>query len=89
LRQRNANYAQLKTAQTTAVMTKEWRRATGGKYDGKQVWVTGEAVRAVTETINTLYREIGVERKVEVKYDKNGTPYITLTNIDLGLLGVA
>jgi len=39
-------------------MTEEWRRVAGGKYDGKQVWVTGEAVRAVAETINTLYREI-------------------------------
>jgi len=55
-------------------MTKEWRRAMGGKYDGKQVWVTGEAVRAVAEAINAPYREIGVERKVEVKYDKTAHP---------------
>jgi len=66
---------------------KEWRVA-GGKYSGKEVKVTGEAARVVAEAINALYREMGVDRVVEVKYDKDNTPYIRLTNVDLELLGL-
>jgi len=43
---------------------------------------------SIAEAINAIYSEMGVERKVEVKYDKDGTPYIYLTNIDLELLGL-
>jgi len=43
----------------------------------------------VAKAINALYRERGVERKVEVKCDKRkDVPYIKLTNEDLRLLGV-
>jgi len=42
----------------------------------------------IAEAINALYREMGVERKVEVRYDRDGTPYIRFTNVDLRLLGV-
>jgi len=58
-------------------VTKEWRRVAGGKYDGKQVWITGEAARAVAEAINALYRERDVERKVEVKYDRKCPIFIS------------
>jgi len=30
-----------------------------------------------------------LERRVEVKYDKDGIPYINLTNEDLRLLGIS
>jgi len=43
----------------------------------------------VAKAINALYREKGVERRVEVKHDKhNDKHYIYLTNVDLRLLGV-
>jgi len=64
-------------------------RAAGGKYDGRQVQIYGEATEAVAEAINALYREIGVERRVEVKYDKrNNKPYLKLTNEDLRQLNL-
>jgi len=66
---------------------KEWRAA-GGKYDGTQVQIKGKAAHAVAEAINALYREMDVERRVEVKYGKDGAPYIYLTNVDLRLLGL-
>jgi len=64
---------------------REWRVA-GGKYVGRQVRIFGETAPAVADAINALYREMGVERRVEVRYDKNRVPYIHLTNVDLGLL---
>jgi len=70
-----------------AVKTEEGWKAAGGKYVGRKVEVAGEAARVVAETINALYREMGVERRTEVKY-KNGVPYIQLTNVDLRLLGL-
>jgi len=66
---------------------KEWRVA-GGKYSGKEVKVTGEAARIVAEAINAIYSNMGVDRVVEVKYDKDNMPYIRLTNVDLELLGL-
>ena len=64
-------------------------RAAGGKYDGKQIQIYGEATEAVAEAINALYREIGVERRVEAKYDKrHDTPYLKLTNEDLRQLNL-
>jgi len=74
-----------------AIKTEEGWRATGGKYDdsSRVVQLTGKAARIVAEAINALYREIGMERKVEVKYHKHkDVPYIKLTNIDLKLLGL-
>ena len=72
-----------------AVKTREGWRAAGGKYDSKYVVIHGEAARAIANAINALYREMGVERRVEVKYDKRyNAPYIKLTNIDLELLGL-
>jgi len=69
-------------------MEKEWRAA-GGKYSNKQVvQIYGEAARVVAEAINAIYREMGVDRKVEVKLHKNHVPYIKLTNVDLELLGL-
>jgi len=72
-----------------AVKTREGWRAAGGKYDSRQMRIFGKAASAVAEAINAIYSEMGVERRVEVKYDKRkGTPYIKLTNVDLKLLGV-
>jgi len=66
----------------------EWRAA-GGKYSNRQVIITGEAVPTIAEAANAIYREKGVDRRVEVKYDKRyNAPYIKLTNIDLELLGL-
>jgi len=66
---------------------KEWRVA-GAKYDGTQVQIYDEAARAVADAINALYSQMGVEMRIEVKYDKDGTPYIRLTNVDLRLLSL-
>ena len=72
-----------------AVRTKEGWKAAGGKYDGKRVFIAGKAARVVADAINTLYREMGVERRVEVKYDKRyDAPYVLFTNEDLRLLGM-
>jgi len=60
-------------------------RAASRKYDVRFLLVSGEAARAVAEAI---YYEMGVERWIEVKYDKKDVPYIRLTNVDLGLLGL-
>jgi len=69
-----------------AVKTEQGWRAAGGKYSSRRVFIVGEAARAVAEAINAIYREMGVERRIEVKQMKDGTPYIYLTNIDLGML---
>jgi len=45
--------------------------------------VAGDAARAVAEALNAIYRGGGVERRVEVKQIKDGTPYIRLTNVEL------
>jgi len=66
---------------------KEWRVA-GGKYNGRQVQIYGKAARAVADAINALYSQMGVERELEVRYGKDGTPYIKLTNVDLELLDI-
>jgi len=66
----------------------EWRAA-GGKKSGRQIQIAGEAARAVADAIDAIYREMGVDRRVEVRYDKRkDAPYIYLTNVDLELLGV-
>lgn len=66
----------------------EWRAA-GGKKSGRHVMIAGKAAVVIVEAINALYREKGVERRVEVKHDKhNDRHYIYLTNVDLRLLGV-
>jgi len=70
------------------VKSKEGWRAVGGKYDGKKLRVYGDVVHAVADIIGSLYRERGVDRMVEIKLMKNGTPYISLTNVDLSLLGI-
>jgi len=67
-------------------MEKSWRAA-GGKYRGGVVLIYGEAVHTVADAINALYSDMGIERRIEVKFDKDGTPYIILTNVDLELLG--
>jgi len=69
-----------------AVKTGQGWRAAGGKDVGKHVQIAGKAAPIIADAINALYREMGVERKVEVKRLKNGKPYIRLTNVDLGLL---
>jgi len=71
----------------TVKTEKEWRAA-GGKRTKWHVQIAGEAAVAIAEAINTIYREIGVDRRVEVRYDKNRVPYIKLTNVDLELLGL-
>jgi len=70
------------------VKTREGWRAAGGKRAKWQVQIVGEAARAIADAINTLYRERGVDRRVEVRLLKDGTPYIILTNVDLELLGI-
>jgi len=66
----------------------EWRAA-GGMRTKLQVQIAGKATRAVAEAINALYSEMGVDRRVEVKYDKRyNAPYIRLINEDLRLLGL-
>jgi len=73
-----------------AVKTEQEWRAAGGKHVGTQMQIKGKAAPIIADAVNAIYREIGVERKVEVKYDKRyGTPYIKLTNVDLELLGLA
>jgi len=71
------------------VKTREGWRAAGGKYVGRQVTIHGQAARIIAEAINAVYHGMDIERRVEVKYDKDGTPYILLTNEDLRLLGPA
>jgi len=71
-----------------AVKTGQGWRATGGKHAKWQVMIAGEAARTVADAINAIYREIGVERKVEARYYKDGVPYIKLTNVDLELLDI-
>jgi len=71
-----------------AVKTEEGWRAAGGKYSGRQVEIYGETAPTIAEAINAIYREIGVERRIEVKQMKDGTPYIKLTNVDLELLSL-
>jgi len=71
-----------------AVKTGEGWKAAGGKYSGEELRIAGEATPTVADVINTLYNEMGVDRRVEVKSHKDGTPYITLTNVDLRLLGL-
>jgi len=66
---------------------KEWR-TTGGKYVGKMVRIYGEPARAIAEAINAIYSNMGVDRRVEVRQMKDGTPYIRLTKVDLELLGL-
>jgi len=71
-----------------AVKTEEGWRAVGGKQSAREVIIAGEAARTIAEAVNAIYGEMGVERKVEVRYDRKGTPYIKLTNVDLELLGL-
>jgi len=73
-----------------AVRTKEGWRAAGAKYDGVQVRIKGQVAEVVAKAINALYREMGIDRGVEVKRGKRrDVPYIQLTNVDLRLLGLS
>ena len=73
-----------------AVRTKEGWSAAGGKYDGVQVRIKGKVAEVVAKAINALYREMGIDREVEVKRGKRrDVPYIQLTNVDLRLLGLS
>jgi len=59
------------------------------KYSGRRVQIAGETAPIIAEAINAIYCEMGIERRIEVRYDKrNDAPYIQLTNIDLELLGL-
>jgi len=71
------------------VKTEQGWRAAGGKQSARKVEVAGEAAPVIADTINAVYNGMGVDRRVEVKYYKNDTPYIQLTNEDLRLLGLA
>jgi len=56
---------------------------------GRLVIIVSEAVPIIADAINALYNEMGVDRRVKVKYDKRyNAPYIILTNEDLRLLGL-
>ena len=51
--------------------------------------IAGEVAPIIAEAINAIYREMGIERRIEVRHGKrNDAPYIQLTNIDLELLGL-
>jgi len=69
-------------------MEKEWRAA-GGKLSSRQVKIAGEAVCAVADAINAIYSNMGMKRRVEVRYDKKGTLSIRLTSVDIKPLGFA
>jgi len=71
-----------------AVKTGQGWRTAGGKHARWQVQIRGEAAETVAKAINAIYCERGAERRVEMKRDKNGAPYIQLTNVDLELLGI-
>jgi len=71
-----------------AVKTGQEWRAAGGKLSGRKADIVGEVAHIVAGAINAIYREMGVERRIEVRYGKDGTPYIRLTNEDLRLLGL-
>jgi len=71
-----------------AVKTGQEWRAAGGKLSGRHVIIAGEAVHAIANAIDAIYREKGVDRRVEVRRHKDDTPYIILTNEDLRLLGL-
>jgi len=71
-----------------AVKTEQGWRAAGGKQSGRQVQINGEAAHAVADAINAVYREMGVDKKIEVRYSKDGVSRIKLTNVDLELLGL-
>jgi len=72
-----------------AVKTGEGWRAAGGKYVKRQAQIAGKAAEIVANAINAIYSNMGVDRRVKVSYDKKGTPYIRLTSVDMGLLGLA
>jgi len=67
----------------------EGTRGGGRRRAGSTVYrivqIVSEAAHAIADAI---YRERGVDRRIEVRYDKNGVPYINLTNVDLELLGL-
>jgi len=71
-----------------AVKTGEGWRVAGGKYSKGVMRIYGDAARAIADVINALYREMGVERRIVAKYNRDGMPYILLTNVDLELLGL-
>jgi len=53
------------------------------------VKIVGKVAPTIAETINALYREMGVSRRVEVKHDKRyNALHIQLTNTDLELLSL-
>jgi len=52
------------------------------------VQIAGELARTVAEAINAIYREMGVKRKVKMRYNRAGVPYINLANEDMRLLGL-
>jgi len=71
------------------VKTKGGWRAAGGKQSGRQVAIASDAAVAVAEVINAIYRERGIERRVEVKrYKHKEAPYIYLTSVNLELLDI-
>jgi len=73
-----------------AVRTRQEWGAAGGKYSSRQVAIHGEVASLIAEAVNVIYREMGVERRIKVKYDKRyNAPYIMLANEDLRLLGLA
>jgi len=53
-----------------AVKTEQGWKAAGGKFSGGEVTIYGKAVYTVAEAINAVYREMGVERRVEVRKTK-------------------
>jgi len=71
-----------------AVKTGEGWKTAGGKYRNRKMMIYGETASTIAETINAIYRERGIDRRVEARRGKDGTCYIYLTNIDLELLGL-
>jgi len=53
------------------------------------VQIYGEAATAVAKATITACSEKDINRRIEVRYDKNGVPHILFSNIDLDLLGIS
>jgi len=53
-----------------AVKTGRGWRAAGGKLSAREVIIAGEAAPTIAEAINAIYREMGLERRIEVRHKK-------------------
>jgi len=59
-----------------AVKTRESQRAAGWEHYNRRVRINAETM---ANAINAIYSHAGVERRAEVRWHEDGTPYIILT----------